>query len=100
MAVNPAIKNEIVRFEPTVTLCFQCGTCTTVCPVTDYGMNTRLLMKKLNLGIIDDWVRKVAWLCLGCGLCRENCPNKIDIPNAIRFIKYMEVGRITKRKVK
>ncbi|MFP3174565.1 MAG: 4Fe-4S dicluster domain-containing protein [Vulcanisaeta sp.] len=98
MSIDPSIRQEITNYEPTLTLCFQCGTCTSVCPVTDYGMNTRLLMKKLNLGIIDDWVRKTVWLCLGCGLCRENCPNKINIPNVIRFVRSLELAEIRRRR--
>ncbi|ADN50085.1 Heterodisulfide reductase subunit C [Vulcanisaeta distributa DSM 14429] len=88
MAVaNPTLKEELLRFEPTASLCYQCGTCTTVCPMSEFGLNTRLVMKLANLGVINDWVRKVIWLCTGCGLCQENCPNEIRIPNVIRFIR-------------
>ena len=94
---NPALREELLRFEPTASLCYQCGTCTTVCPMTDFGLNTRLVMKLVNLGIINDWVRKAIWLCTGCGLCQENCPNEIRIPNVIRFIRLKIISE-TRRK--
>ncbi len=88
VANPPTLKEELLRFEPTASLCYQCGTCTTVCPMFEFGLNTRLVMKLANLGgVINDWVRKVIWLCTGCGLCQENCPNEIRIPNVIRFIR-------------
>ncbi|BDR92522.1 hypothetical protein Vsou_16150 [Vulcanisaeta souniana JCM 11219] len=100
VTVNFGLREELMKFEQTASLCYQCGTCTTVCPMSEYGLNTRLVMKMANLGIVDDWLRKVIWLCTGCGLCQESCPNEIKIPNVIKFIrlKIMHEPNIGRRK--
>jgi heterodisulfide reductase subunit C len=79
-----------------LTLCYQCGTCTSDCPIAlrvnefrprniarlaMYGQKDRLLEGDL------------LWLCAGCYTCYERCPQKVhvsEIVAALREIAFSE----------
>lgn len=61
--------------------CYQCHKCTAGCPIAfamEYGPDH--ILRHLQLG---RWERVLTsrdiWLCLGCEMCAEHCPNGIDI---------------------
>jgi dimethylglycine catabolism B len=65
--------------------CYQCGTCSVVCPFTFQG--TQLPRKEMLLAqwglkeeLFDD---PNLWICTTCGNCARMCPREVDIPGTI-----------------
>ncbi len=64
--------------------CYQCSSCTSVCPVRRYSkFNPRKIIHKYlyDYGVSEDDLTS----CLTCGLCLEVCPHQIDFPEFIRL---------------
>jgi Fe-S oxidoreductase len=76
--------------------CFQCGTCSAVCPyimILDgkNGLSSRKMLHEAQLGLTDFENEKI-WLCFTCGACVERCPRGIDIIGVMRDLRRVEVG--------
>ena len=80
----------------TITLCYQCGTCASSCPVAKItpSFNPREVIKLSLLGEKDEVISGEAiWLCCSCYNCDERCPQKVAIPLAmfaLRNIAFKE----------
>ena len=65
-------------------LCFQCGTCTSACPLADNTpMRVRKLIRQAQFGETDPLV----WKCMTCGECNASCPRGVDIVDLIRQLR-------------
>lgn len=66
--------------------CYQCGTCSAVCPFEFAG--TQLPRKEMLLaqwGMKDELFDSAnLWICTTCGNCARVCPREVDIPGTIR----------------
>ncbi len=61
--------------------CFQCGTCVSSCPVTDFGQNTKKILRKIIFGLRNEVLNdKLIWLCTECYYCAERCPQGVKLP--------------------
>ncbi|MGC8606453.1 MAG: (Fe-S)-binding protein [Vulcanisaeta sp.] len=89
VTVNFGLREELLKVVPTLSLCYQCGTCSTYCPITDESYNIRLIVKKAQLGIVDPKDFKVIWDCVTCGTCQTLCPNNVEIVNLVEVIRTM-----------
>ncbi len=80
----------------TITLCYQCGTCASSCPVAKItpSFNPREVIRLSLLGERDEVISGEAiWLCCSCYNCDERCPQKVAIPLAmfaLRNIAFKE----------
>ena len=80
----------------TITLCYQCGTCASSCPVAKITprFNPREVIKLSLLGEKDEVISGEAiWLCCSCFNCQERCPQKVEIADvmyALRNIAFKE----------
>ncbi|MFQ6063946.1 MAG: 4Fe-4S dicluster domain-containing protein [Candidatus Bathyarchaeia archaeon] len=80
----------------TMTLCYQCGTCASSCPVARITprFNPREVIKLSLLGEKDEVVSgEGIWLCCSCYNCQERCPQKVEIADlmyALRNIAFKE----------
>jgi heterodisulfide reductase subunit C len=85
----------------TITLCYQCGTCASSCPVAKITprFNPRELIKLSLLGERDEVLSGSSiWLCCSCYNCQERCPQAVEIADviyALRNIAFKE-GHIPK----
>jgi len=72
--------------------CFQCGTCSGSCPMTEHlDAFPRKVMALLQLGQIDALNEiNTPWVCASCHTCMVRCPRGVDIT------KVMEALRLTK----
>lgn len=79
--VNPDLAKELEKFgAKTVTVCFNCGNCTAVCPLSESSVAfPRKLIRYLQLGLEQKILESVEpWLCYYCGECSETCPRQAD----------------------
>jgi heterodisulfide reductase subunit C len=78
----------------TVTLCYQCGTCASSCPVakmTDQ-FNPREVIRLLLLGEREEVLSGGAiWLCCSCYNCQERCPQKVEIADVFYALRNIAI---------
>ena len=87
-----------------ITLCEQCGICSTSCPVAeDMDLPPSEIMRLVQLG--DEYVleTKAIWVCASCYTCTVRCPRGVDLAKvneALRQIKlrknenYLDIDHI------
>jgi heterodisulfide reductase subunit C len=72
-----------------VSACFQCGKCSNGCPVSfamDY--HPYQVVRFVHLGAKDKLVNsRTIWICASCQTCLTRCPNEIDIPRLMDYLK-------------
>lgn len=61
-------------------ICFNCGTCTAICPLTDDDHPfPRNMIRLAQLGMQDRLLASTdPWLCYYCGDCSESCPREAE----------------------
>ncbi len=72
--------------------CFQCQTCTNVCPVVaclddaqdELGLLPHQIMHCLGLGLMDQaQAAAMTWDCATCYQCQEHCPQKVPVADLL-----------------
>ncbi len=74
----------------TISLCYQCGTCASSCPVAKITerFNPREVIKLSLLGEKNEVISGDAiWLCCSCYNCQERCPQKVEIADVIYALR-------------
>jgi Fe-S oxidoreductase len=73
--------------------CYQCGTCSVVCPFNGEGL--ALPRKEM---LLAQWGMKGEllsdpnlWVCTTCGNCARLCPREVDIPGTIMALREFAV---------
>ncbi len=72
-------------------LCYQCGTCDTVCPwnrVRDFFV--RKIVLQAQLGVVP-FESEDLWLCATCGRCVQKCPRGVEIIDIMRAMRRLLV---------
>jgi heterodisulfide reductase subunit C len=73
----------------TLLRCYQCGRCTSACPVADIEplFNPRLFLQKILLS--DELIaeEQLVWNCLTCEQCEVHCPEHVKIPHILILAK-------------
>jgi len=90
--LSPFFSEEIAHRlgGETITLCYQCGTCASSCPVakTTDKFNPRDIIKLSLLGEKQQVLSDGAiWLCSSCYNCQERCPQKVEIADVIYALR-------------
>jgi len=93
IAVNEQIWDRLNRAVAGMTLCYQCGVCTAICPLVVTGRSpaVRKLLRSAQTGVMtssDD-----AWLCTTCKQCELTCPRSVpivEIMHALRTVAFSE----------
>jgi heterodisulfide reductase subunit C len=72
--------------------CYQCGKCAAGCQVADQMDQTSCqILRLLQYGFpqYDERVLKSEgiWLCLSCETCSARCPQDVDVPKVIDFLR-------------
>jgi ferredoxin len=79
--LNPHLALKLQELGATkLARCYNCGTCTAVCPLTKEGVEfPRSLIRYAILGAEDKLLSSVRpWLCYYCGDCSKECPRDAD----------------------
>ena len=74
--------------------CFQCGTCTSDCPVARYSdsYRPRTLIHMAQLGLKDRVLKSdTLWLCAACFTCTDHCPQHVEVASVIRVFRNLAV---------
>jgi heterodisulfide reductase subunit C len=69
--------------------CYQCQKCTNGCPVSfamDYYPHQVIRMVQLGLEDEIKTIRSI-WVCAACETCFTRCPNEIEIPVLMDYLK-------------
>lgn len=78
--------------------CYQCGKCTAGCPLAsemDYSPNQILRLLQLGLPEMEEEVLKAfsIWLCLTCETCAARCPQDVDLPKIMEYLRQESLRR-------
>ncbi len=89
------ILNEINEL---VMKCYQCGKCAAGCPLSgemDYTPNQILRLLQIGDPLCDDEVLRSMgiWLCLTCDTCHSRCPQEVDFPHIMDFLRSESIKR-------
>jgi NADH-quinone oxidoreductase subunit F len=76
--------------------CFECGICTSSCPMTELlpqHYNPRILLEKIYHNPEEALKSPSLWLCAWCYRCHNHCPQKLKLPEI-----FLTVRKIAKEK--
>jgi heterodisulfide reductase subunit C len=94
--LNPKFKYELLKLPGSekILKCFQCGTCTSDCPVARYSdsYRPRTLIHMATLGLKDRVLKSdTLWLCAACFTCTDRCPQDVEVASVIRVFRNLAV---------
>jgi len=75
--------------------CFQCGTCSAICPYTlvttdRNGLSARRMLHEAQLGLTN-FESEETWLCTTCGACVSQCPRGVEITDFMKDLRRIIV---------
>ena len=76
--------------------CFDCGTCTGVCPVSQSGsgFDPRKILHMIRLGLKDQLLNSsVIWHCTHCDSCAFVCPQDVRFSSVVDVLREMAIAR-------
>ena len=96
--IDPKFKYEISKMRGGEKLmrCFQCGTCTSDCPVARFSetYRPRQIIRMTQLGLKDRVLNSdTLWLCASCFTCTDRCPQDVEVASVIRVLRNLAAER-------
>jgi heterodisulfide reductase subunit C len=76
--------------------CFQCGTCTSDCPIARFSdsYRPRTIIRMAQLGLKDRVLSSdTLWLCASCFTCNDRCPQDVEVAGVIRILRNAAAQR-------
>lgn len=94
--LNPRFKHEIMNNPggETLKVCFQCGTCTSGCPIARFSRSyrPRQIIQMIQLGMRSEVLSSDAlWLCAACYTCTDRCPQDVEVASVLRVVRNLAV---------
>ncbi len=98
MKVSLQFKKELtgIFHENKLNMCYQCGKCSSFCPVFwqfPHKFNPRKIIEMANIGIPEILERPDIWRCTTCYECVENCPQKVNFVELIYALRNIAVKK-------
>jgi len=92
--IDPKFKYEISKMHGGEKLmrCFQCGTCTSDCPIARFSdtYRPRQIIRMTQLGLKDRVLKSdTLWLCASCFTCTDRCPQDVEVASVIRVLRNL-----------
>ena len=96
LKVDQSFKYEVLKMPGGETLktCFQCGTCTSSCPIARITDSYRpnQIIRMVQLGLRERMLpSKTLWLCAACFTCVDRCPQDVEVQSVLRVLKNLAV---------
>ena len=99
--VNPktAKKDFIEKLEElsgqNIQQCFQCGTCTGMCPMIEHMDQTpRKIVHMAQLGLEEELEDvEACWICASCHSCNVRCPRGVDLPKVMEALRLLSLRK-------
>jgi heterodisulfide reductase subunit C len=84
--------------EVSVADCYQCGKCTAGCPAAeDMDVAPSQVLRLLQTETPKHEERALKslsiWMCIGCETCVTRCPQEVDPPRAMDFLRQEALAR-------
>jgi len=94
--LDPSFRHEIMAVHGGETLkaCFQCGTCTSTCPIARFSAyyRPRQIMQMTQLGMRSRVLSsETLWLCAACFTCTDRCPQGVEVASVLRVLRNLAV---------
>ena len=69
--------------------CYQCAKCASGCPLAaHFDLSPNQVMRAAQLGQEDmALAAKTPWLCAGCQTCTTRCPQEVEVPKVMDFLR-------------
>lgn len=92
--IDPKFKYEIAKMPGGEKLmrCFQCGTCTSDCPIARFSdtYRPRQIIRMTQLGLRERVLNsETLWLCASCFTCTDRCPQDVEVASVIRVLRNL-----------
>ena len=92
--VDSNFKYEVTKIHGGEKLlrCFQCGTCTSDCPIARFSdtYRPRQIIRMVQFGLKDNILKSdTLWLCAACFTCTDRCPQDVEVASVIRVLRNM-----------
>jgi heterodisulfide reductase subunit C len=92
--IDPKFKYEISKMHGGEKLmrCFQCGTCTSDCPIARFSdtYRPRQIIRMAQLGLKEKVLKSdTLWLCAACFTCTDRCPQDVEVASVIRVLRNL-----------
>ena len=92
--IDPTFKYELSRMRGSekILKCFQCGTCTSDCPVARFSdtYRPRTIIRMAQLGLRERVLNSpTLWLCAACYTCTDRCPQGVEVASVIRVLRNL-----------
>ena len=92
--IDPKFKYELTKMHGGEKLlrCFQCGTCTSDCPIARFSdtYRPRQIIRMAQLGLKNRVLNSdTLWLCAACFTCTDRCPQNIEVASVIRVLRNL-----------
>jgi heterodisulfide reductase subunit C2 len=92
--LDPKFKYQLLKKHGSekILKCFQCGTCTSDCPVARFSdsYRPRTLIHMAQLGLKDRVLKSdTLWLCAACFTCTDRCPQDVEVAAVIRVFRNL-----------
>jgi heterodisulfide reductase subunit C2 len=96
--IDPKFKYLLVKLHGSekILKCFQCGTCTSDCPVARYSdtYRPRTLIHMAKIGLKERVLNSpTLWLCAACFTCTDRCPQDVEVASVIRVLRNLAAER-------
>ena len=88
LKIEPLLSENIEELAgQSLSVCYQCGTCTAACPL---GVHVRKLVRQMQLGAKEDAVSdNTLWSCATCKLCELRCPRGVNITDLLHALRIL-----------
>jgi heterodisulfide reductase subunit C len=96
--MDPKFKYEISKMHGGEKLmrCFQCGTCTSDCPIAKFSdtYRPRQILRMAQFGLRERVLSSdTLWLCAACFTCTDRCPQDVEVASVIRVLRNLAVEK-------
>jgi heterodisulfide reductase subunit C2 len=92
---NRKFSNKLESMAIDVKACYQCGRCSSGCPVSDFfDLSVMEAVRLAAYGMEDRLLHsKTIWLCAACETCASRCPNDIEIAALMDVLRELALRK-------